>query len=52
MDFNGDVNLWDFGVFAGAVDGVDIEYDPLCDLSEPVDGVIDGRIWRCFSISG
>jgi hypothetical protein len=44
LDEDGDVNLWDFGVFAGAwgaVDGVDIEYDPLCDLSDPVDGVID-----------
>jgi hypothetical protein len=45
-DFNtdGDVNLWDFSIFAAAwqaVDGVDAEYDPLCDISEPVDGVID-----------
>ncbi|MHC5093979.1 MAG: hypothetical protein ACYSO2_08805, partial [Planctomycetota bacterium] len=44
VDFNGDVNLWDFATFAaawGAVDGVDAEYNPLCDISDPVDGVID-----------
>ena len=44
MDTNGDVNLADFATFAAAwqaVDGVDTEYNSLCDISDPVDGVID-----------
>ncbi|MHC5091405.1 MAG: hypothetical protein ACYSOJ_07265, partial [Planctomycetota bacterium] len=44
LDMDGEVNLWDFAVFAAAwdtVDGVDAAYDPLCDISDPVDGVID-----------
>ncbi|MHC4882431.1 MAG: hypothetical protein ACYTCV_07505 [Planctomycetota bacterium] len=44
VDTNGDVNLADFAVFAAAwqaVDRVDAEYDPLCDISDPIDGVID-----------
>ena len=38
------VNFADFAVFAAAwlaVSGVDDEHDPLCDISDPVDGVID-----------
>jgi hypothetical protein len=44
FDMNGDVDLLDFATFAaawGTVDGVDAEYNPLCDISDPVDGVID-----------
>ena len=52
MDTDGDVNFWDFAAFAAAwqaVDGVDVEYDPLCDISDPVDGVIDAADLEAFA---
>ncbi|MEN8128193.1 MAG: hypothetical protein ABFR90_10375 [Planctomycetota bacterium] len=52
VDMNGDVNLVDFYAFAAAwqaVDGVDIEYNPLCDISDPVDGVINAVDLEVFA---
>ena len=43
VDTDGDVNLWDFVTFAASwqsIDGVDAEYNPDCDFSEPF-GIID-----------
>ncbi len=44
MDMDGDVNLADFAMFAAAwqaVDEQDEAYNPLCDISDPVDSVIN-----------
>ena len=44
IDMNGDVNFSDFALFAAAwqaVDGEDDEYNPLCDISDPVEGIIN-----------
>ena len=48
MDADGDVNLWDFAAFAAAWQAVD-EYDPQCDISDPVDGVIDDADLEVFA---
>ena len=50
---DGEVNLADFAVFAPAwqtVDGVDAEYNPLCDISDPV-GVIDAADLEAFALN-
>jgi hypothetical protein len=51
VDINGDVNLWDFVIFAAAWQAVDGEpaYDPVCDISDPVDGLIDGADLEVFA---
>ena len=52
LDMDGDVMFDDFAVFAAAwqaVDGVDAEYNPLCDISDPVDGVINNADLEVFT---
>ena len=51
VDMDGDVNLWDFAAFAAAWQAVNgqPEYDPLCDISDPIDGVIDIMDLKVFS---
>ena len=43
FDSNGDVDHYDFAIFAVAWQSLEGEpnYNPLCDISDPVDGVID-----------
>jgi hypothetical protein len=43
VDLDYEVNLYDFSVFAGAWGAEDgqNQYDPLCDISDPVDGIIN-----------
>jgi hypothetical protein len=33
------------------VDGVDAEYDPLCDISDPADGVINAADLEVFAFN-
>ena len=52
VDMDGDVNFSDFAMFAAAwqaVDGVDDGYNPLCDISDPVDGVINAADLEVFA---
>jgi len=51
VDFSGDVNLADFAIFAAAWQSVsgDAAYNPLCDISDPVDGVIDAADLSVFA---